>query len=133
MSSSTSSRSTLTITPSTMSPSLKYLIVSSIAARKSSAEPMSLTATCLLAPAVAAADAAGSVVLIVLAVMRVGAPKVDRDRAGARRTRGVCRDLRRPASGGTPDDVGGTASGAACSVRGRAGPQRAWQSTFAQV
>ena len=32
--------------PSTMSPSLKYLIVSSIAARKSSAEPMSLMATC---------------------------------------------------------------------------------------
>jgi hypothetical protein len=38
-------RSTLTMTPSTMSPSLKYLIVSSIAARKSSAEPMSLIAT----------------------------------------------------------------------------------------
>src|SRR3712207_3598612 len=44
MSSSTSSRSTLTMTPSTMSPSLKYLIVWSIAARKSSAEPMSLMA-----------------------------------------------------------------------------------------
>src|SRR4051812_47707326 len=44
MSSSTSSRSTLTITPSTMSPSLKYLIVWSIAARKSSAVPMSFTA-----------------------------------------------------------------------------------------
>src|SRR5664280_2973969 len=46
MSSRTSSRSTLTIVPSTMSPSLKYLIVSSIAAMKSSADPMSLTATC---------------------------------------------------------------------------------------
>src|ERR1700744_2833813 len=46
MSSKTSSRSTLTIVPSTMSPSLKYLIVLSIAARKSSLEPMSLTATC---------------------------------------------------------------------------------------
>src|ERR1700744_6771251 len=46
MSSRTSSRSTLTIVPSTMSPSLKYLIVLSIAARKSSLEPMSLTATC---------------------------------------------------------------------------------------
>src|SRR4051794_33027188 len=46
MSRSTSSRSTLTMVPSTMSPSLKYLIVLSIAARKSSAEPMSLTATC---------------------------------------------------------------------------------------
>src|ERR687890_587849 len=44
MSSSTSSRSTLTMTPSTMSPSLKYLIVWSMAARKSSAEPMSLIA-----------------------------------------------------------------------------------------
>src|SRR5919107_3517070 len=44
MSSSTSSRSTLTMTPSTMSPSLKYLMVWSIAARKSSAVPMSLTA-----------------------------------------------------------------------------------------
>src|SRR3954466_11951038 len=44
MSSSTSSRSTLTITPSTMSPSLKYLMVWSIAARKSSSVPMSLTA-----------------------------------------------------------------------------------------
>src|SRR6476660_2724502 len=46
MSSRTSSRSTFTIVPSTMSPSLKYLIVLSIAARKSSLEPMSLTATC---------------------------------------------------------------------------------------
>src|SRR5436309_4731816 len=46
MSSRTSSRSTLTMVPSTMSPSLKYLIVSSIAARKASSEPMSLTATC---------------------------------------------------------------------------------------
>src|ERR1044072_9352088 len=46
MSSRTSSRSTFTITPSTMSPALKYLIVSSIAARKASSEPMSLTATC---------------------------------------------------------------------------------------
>src|SRR5258706_10435709 len=45
MSSRTSSRSTLTIVPSTMSPSLKYLMVLSMAARKSSLEPMSLTAT----------------------------------------------------------------------------------------
>src|SRR3712207_5749031 len=44
MSSSTSSRATLTMTPSTMSPSLKYLIVSSIAPRKSSAQTMSLIA-----------------------------------------------------------------------------------------
>src|ERR1700739_4493124 len=46
MSSRTSSRSTLTMVPSTMSPSLKYLMVLSMAARKSSLEPMSLTATC---------------------------------------------------------------------------------------
>src|SRR5690554_6294957 len=46
MSSKTSSRSTFTMVPSTMSPSLKYLMVSSIAARKASSEPMSLTATC---------------------------------------------------------------------------------------
>src|SRR6476646_8499837 len=46
MSSRTSSRSTLTIVPSTMSPSLKYLMVRSMAARKSSADPMSLIATC---------------------------------------------------------------------------------------
>src|ERR1700760_4964897 len=45
MSSRTSSRSTLTTVPSTMSPSLKYLIVSSIAARNASSDPMSLTAT----------------------------------------------------------------------------------------
>src|ERR1700733_1955308 len=46
MSSTRSSPSTLTMVPPTMSPSLKYLIVLSIAARKSSLEPMSLTATC---------------------------------------------------------------------------------------
>src|SRR6476660_5812493 len=46
MSSRTSSRSTLMMVPSTMSPSLKYLMVLSMAARKSSAEPMSLRATC---------------------------------------------------------------------------------------
>src|SRR6185437_10755946 len=46
MSRRTSSRSTLTIVPSTMSPSLKYLMVLSMAARKSSLEPMSLMATC---------------------------------------------------------------------------------------
>src|SRR5215203_6646669 len=40
MSSRTSSRS-----PLTMTPSLKYLIVSSMAARKASSSPMSLTAT----------------------------------------------------------------------------------------
>src|SRR5579875_706599 len=45
MSSRTSSRSTLTTVPSTMSPSLKYLMVSSTAARKASSEPMSFTAT----------------------------------------------------------------------------------------
>src|SRR4051794_17061650 len=45
MSRRTSSRSTLTMVPSTMSPSLKYLIVWSMAARKSSSDPMSLIAT----------------------------------------------------------------------------------------
>src|ERR1700734_3684545 len=45
MSSKTSSRSTFTTVPSTMSPSLKYLMVSSIAARNASSDPMSLTAT----------------------------------------------------------------------------------------
>ena len=45
MSSRTSSRSTLTMRPSTMSPSLKSLIVASIAARMSSSVPMSLMAT----------------------------------------------------------------------------------------
>src|SRR2546423_320725 len=46
MSSRTSSRSTFTMVPSTMSPSLKYLIVWSTAARKSSPVPTSFTATC---------------------------------------------------------------------------------------
>src|SRR5260370_212671 len=45
MSSKTSSRSTLTTVPSTMSPSLKYLMVSSIPARKASSDPISLPAT----------------------------------------------------------------------------------------
>src|SRR5580700_6679879 len=45
ISSNTSSRSTFTTVPSTMSPSLKYLMVSSIAARNASSDPMSLTAT----------------------------------------------------------------------------------------
>src|SRR5689334_6277792 len=48
MSSRTSSRSTLTTVPSTMSPSLKYLMVSSIAARNASSEPRSSTVTLLL-------------------------------------------------------------------------------------
>src|SRR5215467_1987007 len=60
MSSRTSSRSTLTMVPSTMSPSLKYLMVLSTAARKSSAVPMSLIATCCVG-----ALAAGTVVVSV--------------------------------------------------------------------
>src|SRR5689334_21537287 len=47
MSSRTSSRSTLTTVPSTMSPSLKYLMVSSMAARNASSEPRSSTVTLL--------------------------------------------------------------------------------------
>src|SRR4051812_38861871 len=50
MSRRTSSRSTLTMTPSTMSPSLKYLIVSSTAARKASSEPRSSMAMAGLGP-----------------------------------------------------------------------------------
>src|ERR1041385_1831114 len=74
MSRSTSSRSTLTIVPSTMSPSLKYLMVSSMAARKSSTDPMSLTATC------------GVVGASVLLVMWADAPECGQeDRAGTRR------------------------------------------------
>ena len=44
MSTRTSSRPTWTIVPVTRSPSLKFLIVPSIAAKKSAADPMSLTA-----------------------------------------------------------------------------------------
>src|SRR5688572_26006120 len=47
MSSRTSSRSTLTTVPSTMSPSLKYLMVSSMAARNASSDPRSSTVTLL--------------------------------------------------------------------------------------
>src|SRR5690349_7051254 len=64
MSSRTSSRSTLTTVPSTMSPSLKYLMVSSIAARNASSEPMSSMATLGVVEAV-------SVLLVMLAVAPV--------------------------------------------------------------
>src|SRR5258708_29981411 len=67
MSSRTSSRSTLTTVPSTMSPSLKYLMVSSMAARKASSEPMSLIATL------------GVEVASVLLVMCRWTPDTDRD------------------------------------------------------
>jgi len=72
MSSRTSSRSTLTIVPSTMSPSLKYLIVWSTAAAKSSAEPMSLTATCGVVDVDEVAVCSGRV--SVVDVMWKGAP-----------------------------------------------------------
>src|ERR1700683_3654844 len=71
MSSRTSSRSTLTTVPSTMSPSLKYLMVSSIAARKASSEPMSLIATL------------GVEVAAVLLVMCRWTPDTDRDGFGS--------------------------------------------------
>src|SRR5437868_11474937 len=71
MSSKTSSRSTLTTVPSTMSPSLKYLMVSSIAARKASSEPMSLTATCGVL-------GVASVLLVMCGI----APNADRCRCG---------------------------------------------------
>src|SRR5216683_1403571 len=73
MSSRTSSRSTLTTVPSTMSPSLKYLMVSSIAARKASSEPMSLTATLGI-----------EVASVLLVVMCRWAPDTDRKRADER-------------------------------------------------
>src|SRR5246127_5400544 len=82
MSSKTSSRSTLTTVPSTMSPSLKYLMVSSIAARNASSDPMSLIATL------------GVEVACVLLVMSWWAPDADRNEYCARRTQAVnARDL----------------------------------------
>src|SRR3977135_1807288 len=70
MSSRTSSLSTLTTVPSTMSPSLKYLMVSSIAARNASSDPMSLTATW---------GAAWACVLLVMCGL---APDADRESCG---------------------------------------------------
>src|SRR6185437_6219209 len=82
MSSRTSSRSTLTTVPSTMSPSLKYLMVRSIAARNSSSDPMSLTATL------------GVEVACVLLVISWWAPDADRNEYCARCTQAVnARDL----------------------------------------
>src|SRR6266536_6205254 len=74
MSSRTSSRSTLTTVPSTMSPSLKYLMVSSIAARKASSEPISSTATRALVgvAGVAVALEVASMLLVMWAVAPVG-------------------------------------------------------------
>src|SRR5690349_20214802 len=63
-----------------MSPSLKYLMVSSIAARKASSEPMSLTATL------------GVEVASVLLVMCWWTPDADRNCLGLRRARSV-RDI----------------------------------------
>src|SRR6478735_5023401 len=128
MSSRTSSRSTLTMTPSTMSPSLKYLIVWSTAARKSSDVPMSLTATWGPAPWGAAAEAAWpeSAVPSVLVVMWEGAPWL----AKGRRAR--CGPVDRRA-GTRSGDEGGAPSSTACSVRGRAGPRRGRESTFGLV
>src|SRR5882672_5374630 len=90
--------------PSTMSPSLKYLMVSSIAARNASSDPMSLTATL------------GVEVACVLLVISWWAPDADRNECCALRTQAVnARDLpgrvaatarpgglttRRPTSGG---------------------------------
>ena len=54
-----------------MSPSLKYLIVLSIAARKSSAEPMSLTATVGIDVV-----ASGAGETVVVDVMKEGCPNV---------------------------------------------------------
>src|ERR1700733_15731070 len=83
--------------PSTMSPSLKYLMVRSIAARKSSSDPMSLTATL------------GVEVACVLLVMCGLAPDADRIRdVGALGTNAVA-----PATGklgrDLPDRIAATA------------------------
>src|ERR1700676_5309751 len=104
MSSKTSSRSTLTTVPSTMSPSLKYLMVSSIAARNASSDPMSLTATL------------GVELACVLLVMCRLAPDADREsyghagnRAGDRDSQDLPEPARRPATarpaGRLPDHV----------------------------
>ena len=73
--------------PSTMSPSLKYLMVASIAARKSSAEPMSLTATCgvpwALPLLLLTAGAGGASMLLVIGEWT---PMDGWGRAGARAT-----------------------------------------------
>src|SRR3954469_19528015 len=73
MSSRTSSRSTFTTVPSTMSPSLKYLMVSSIAARKASSVPRSSTVTLvpLLVVAAGALEVA-SMLLVMWGVAPVG-------------------------------------------------------------
>src|SRR5690625_5260830 len=83
MSSKTSSRSTFTMVPSTMSPSLKYLMVSSIAARKASSDPMSLTATW------------GVEVTSVLLVMCGWTPDTDIGRIGAPRIHATASPHRR--------------------------------------
>src|SRR5271169_1910908 len=93
MSSSTSSRSTLTTVPSTMSPSLKYLMVSSIAARNASSDPMSLTATL------------GVELACVVLVMCGLAPDADRENYGRAENRAPqddqdSQDLPEPAKAG---------------------------------
>src|SRR5262249_5028597 len=72
MSSRTSSRSTLTMVPSTMSPSLKYLMVASIAARKSASDPRSSTAILVLLALVLLALEVASMLLVMWAVAPVG-------------------------------------------------------------
>src|SRR4051812_13442153 len=71
MSSRTSSRSTLTTVPSTMSPSLKYLMVSSMAARKASSVPRSSTVTLVPLGAAGALEVA-SMLLVMWVVAPVG-------------------------------------------------------------
>jgi hypothetical protein len=67
--------------PSTMSPSLKYLMVSSIAARNASSDPMSLTATL------------GVELACVLLVMCGLAPDADRESCGHAGNRASDQDL----------------------------------------
>src|ERR671915_760389 len=117
MSSKTSSRSTLTTVPSTMSPSLKYLMVSSIAARKASSDPMSLTATCGVVEVasvllVMCGFGSGTDMSVVVGARRaLIVPAEDRSGGGVAPSEDRCR----------PDRA------LACSVRGSAGPQRSDQ------
>src|SRR3954462_1058874 len=80
MSSRTSSRSTLTTVPSTMSPSLKYLMVSSIAARNASSDPRSSMVTLLLV-----ALEVASMLLVIWVVAPVGGRLADLPRPQIRR------------------------------------------------
>src|SRR3954452_1279597 len=125
MSSSTSSRSTFTIVPETMSPSLKYLIVSSIAARNSSSLPMSLTATCGVR--------ASAVLLVMKGGLRCGLLSIaDKEVAAAECAARRPRDGGGPQTGKCQSDQGQTQSAhATCAVVTLAAEQITGQSRTA--